>query len=67
MRGEHERADYGGLPTVENMSSAAMARWVLPRAVCMPGFRNWRHEDFLQEVMVNAATHTQPQILPRVM
>jgi len=66
LRGEQKQALYAGIPTVEHISEVALTRWVLPRAVRMPGFRNWRQEDFLQEVMVNAATHTQPKILPRV-
>lgn len=59
LNGEHKQALYAGLPTVEHISNAAMNRWVLPRAERMPGFRDWRQEDFLQEIAANAATRTQ--------
>lgn len=67
LRGERKQARYIELPTVKHISHAAMNRWVLPRAERMPGFRDWRQEDFLQEVAVNAGASTQPRILQRVM
>ena len=50
LRGEHKRVRYNMLPTVEQMSDAAMARWVVPRADRMPEFRAWRPEGFLREL-----------------
>lgn len=54
LRGDQERARYTGLPSVERIAKAAMNRWVIPRAERMPGFRDWRQEDFFQEVAPHA-------------
>lgn len=66
LRGEQRQACYASLPTVESISNAAMMRWVLPRAVRRPEFRDWRQEDFLQEVTAKTSTGIQPQIFQQV-
>lgn len=50
LRGEQTQTHYKGLSTVEDRGNAALSRWVIPRSVRMPGFRNWHQDDFLQEI-----------------
>ena len=50
LRGDHKRVRYDQLPTVQEMSQAAMARWVVPRAERMPNFRLWQSERFIREL-----------------
>ena len=48
----HGKNIYGsGRPTVDEISAAALERWVLPRAVSRPEYRAIRKEDYLSEQM----------------
>jgi hypothetical protein len=50
LRGEHKKARYAGLPTVEHRANTALSRWVLPRSGRMPEFRDWQQMDLLREI-----------------
>lgn len=50
LRGDHKKVRYDHLPTVGAMGTAALARWVIPRAERMPVFRSWRREALLDEL-----------------
>jgi hypothetical protein len=63
LRGEHKRARYTLLPSVEEMGKAALARWVVPRAERMPDFRQWQRDDFLHELDTRAEQARRPRSL----
>jgi len=44
LRGEHQRPNYEGLLSVEDVGALAVERWMSPRALRRPGFVNWRRE-----------------------
>ena len=50
LRGDHKRATYKDLPTVAEVSEAALDRWVLPRAARDERFRAWRSEYLLASI-----------------
>lgn len=53
LRGDHKKVRYDHLPTVEAMGTAALARWVVPRAERRPEFRSWKREAFLDELRLS--------------
>lgn len=53
LRGEHTRVHYKGLRTVEERGNAALWRWVVPRSIRLPKFRQWRREEFLKEISLD--------------
>ncbi len=61
LQGKHKQARYTGLPTVKQRANAALARWVIPRSVRMPEFRDWRQMDFLQEISSDRESVTRPE------
>jgi hypothetical protein len=50
LRGDHKRVRYDCLPTVEEIGTTALARWVVPRAERRPEFRSWKREMLLDEL-----------------
>ena len=40
-------ADFSRLPYVQEVSSLALKRWIVPRAERRPDYRNWKREDLL--------------------
>jgi hypothetical protein len=61
LRGDHKMARYGKLPTVEEASNAALARWVLPRSVRRPEFRLWTQEALLSNFDVPISVPSAPR------
>lgn len=61
LRGEHKKARYTLLPCVDEIGSAALARWVVPRAERMPEFRQWQRDDFLRELDTRAEQTMRPK------
>jgi len=50
LRGDHKRARYKDLPSVDVASKLALKRWVISRAERVPNYLGWRSEQFLQEL-----------------
>jgi hypothetical protein len=50
LRGEQRRVKYHRLPTVRNTSLAALSRWIIPRSIRNPEFREWKPTEFLREL-----------------
>jgi hypothetical protein len=59
LRGDHQRVRYKDLPSVESVGQAALARWVIPRAARVPGYRDWRAEQFLEMITSQAPEPTR--------
>lgn len=66
LRGEHKRARYDSLPSVESIGDAALKRWVIPRAERMPEFRQWRPEELLSSFRSTAEQATSAKAMARV-
>jgi hypothetical protein len=62
--GTNKRASYRGLPTVEEVSRQALARWVVPRSIRDPRYREWKAIDLLAEIHI-AIPHKPPLRLRR--
>lgn len=54
LRGDNTRVLYGGLPTVRETSSAALERWVIPRAERDGRYLDWRTSDLLDAIHGNS-------------
>jgi hypothetical protein len=50
LRGDGRRVLYGGLPTVREVSTAALNRWVIPRAERDSRYLDWRVSDLLDSI-----------------
>ena len=50
LRGDGKRVLYGGLPTVREVSDAALSRWVIPRAERDSRYLDWRVSDLLDSI-----------------
>ena len=50
LRGEHVRAIYGDLPSVEEIGISARDRWVSPRAKWDYRYLTWRTSDFVESL-----------------
>lgn len=50
LRGDGKRVLYGGLPTVREASTAALNRWVIPRAERDSRYLDWRVSDLLDSI-----------------
>jgi hypothetical protein len=50
LRGDNMRVLYGGLPTVREVASAALERWVLPRSERDKRYLDWRASDLLASI-----------------
>ncbi|WP_094194298.1 Druantia anti-phage system protein DruA [Bradyrhizobium viridifuturi] len=46
LRGEAVRANYQGLQSVAEIGLLARDRWIIPRALRRPEFRDWTHDHF---------------------
>lgn len=66
LRGEHKRARYDALPSVEAMSAAALARWVFPRAERMPQFRQWNPTELVDSFRSTAGQVAAAKAISRV-
>lgn len=47
LRGDNKRAVYRGLPTVSEISSQALGRWVVPRSTRDPSYLQWKATNVL--------------------
>jgi hypothetical protein len=50
LRGDSKRVLYGGLPSVREASSAALDRWVIPRAERDYRYLDWHVSDLLDVI-----------------
>jgi len=50
LRGDNRRVLYGGLPTDREVSTAALNRWVIPRAERDSRYLDWRVTDLLDSI-----------------
>lgn len=60
LRGDDANADLDSLPTVEQIGTAAVERWLIPRANRMPEYADWRKESFIDELRI------EPRSPPRM-
>ena len=54
LRGENSRVLYGGLPSVREVSKAAINRWVIPRAERDHRYLDWHSRDLLDVIFGKA-------------
>lgn len=48
LRGDHRRAIYGALPSIEEIGAAAKTRWVVPRSEWDHRYLDWKVHDFVK-------------------
>lgn len=58
LRGDNKRVLYGGLPSVREISSAALDRWVIPRAERDGRYLAWRVSDLLGSIYGKSSPET---------
>jgi hypothetical protein len=51
LRGERKKAVYRGLKTVDEVGSLARARWLVPRSIRRPEYKNWQRDQFRDLVL----------------
>lgn len=51
LRGERKRAAYRGLKTVSEVGALARERWLVPRSLRRPEYKDWRRSDFKDLVL----------------
>jgi len=54
LRGEAELARVN-LPSTDEITAAALARWMVPRAIRRPEYREFDPESLMDEIQANAA------------
>lgn len=62
LRGDGRRVLYGGLPTVREASTAALNRWVIPRAERDSRYLDWRVSDLLDSIQGRPVRKTVEQV-----
>jgi hypothetical protein len=55
LAGRSKRLGYGGLPTISDVTAAARARWLEPRAARRPEFGEWQLDSFAEVLGVSSA------------
>jgi hypothetical protein len=55
LRGEVKRAVYRGLKTVAQVGALARDRWIIPRAIRMPEFKDWQRSQIAELVLANGS------------
>jgi hypothetical protein len=50
LRGQHKRARFVSLPTVDTISKLALERWAIPRSQRAPQYREWSADMFLSSL-----------------
>jgi hypothetical protein len=51
LSGRHKRIRYGTLPSALEVGAMARDRWMVPRSERYSEYRNWRREQFLEQVL----------------
>src|SRR5262245_3009135 len=51
LRGERKKAIYRGLKTVDEVGALVRERWLVPRGIRRPQYKNWRRSHFSELVM----------------
>jgi len=51
LRGERKKAVYRGLKTVNEVGALVRERWLVPRAIRRPQYKNWRRSHFSDLVL----------------
>jgi hypothetical protein len=65
LRGDNTRALYKGLPTVAEVSTQALNRWVVPRSVRDPSYADWRAASILTSIYGGAAASKAHELTSR--
>jgi hypothetical protein len=60
LRGEAVKANYRGIKSVAEIGEIARARWVVPRALSRPEYKDWTHEHFRTLVFAQRS-RSEPQ------
>lgn len=55
LRGDNKRVLYGGLPSVREVSAAALDRWVIPRAERDSRYMEWRSSSLVDAIYGNSS------------
>jgi hypothetical protein len=64
LRGEAKRANFSGLKTVAEIGELARIRWVSPRAIRRPEYKEWTHEQFSLLIHSQRQRSSEPVALP---
>jgi hypothetical protein len=63
LRGERKKAIYRGLKTVDEVGALARQRWLVPRAIRRPQYKDWRRSHF-SNLVLNVRLRSQEQFPP---
>lgn len=64
LRGEAKRANFSDLKTVAEIGELARIRWISPRAIRRPEYKEWTHEHFRSLVHLQRWRSLEPEARP---